>query len=220
MKETLRNFLIGLLVVGAVFFIVRSFESPANQPSTRRPFFSPRRPVTEQRNKPVSEWDIAVRFDAAEQNPVYIFRREPAVVGQTYYARLGTYIDNIYEEYYGRECCPTASEWGDFYQKEGARRAKGWYVERRGDKVVIRGFSRPDCLFGPGYVKGAVWVNPDSGLKIVKVDRCSAQYSNKGQETYCRYSDNKLEFAAGNDCKGCCACSDSGRVDIELQVGR
>jgi hypothetical protein len=50
------------------------------------------------------------------------------------------------------------------------------------------------------------------------VVKCSVSGSNKGQETYCETGDKSVKFAAGSTCGGCCACADSGSVNIEIIV--
>lgn len=175
------------------------------------------------------DWDVAVRFDVAHKNPFYPFSAISGEVNKVYYARL-TQTDYLYEEYVGRECCTKSKDvymWKDFpsiYEEEGARRAKGWYVERKEIspfkyKILIRGVAWTDCDYsqeGYGYIKGELWVNEENGWKVTEVKKCNVQGSNKGQETYCAFAENKVRFAAGNNCGGCCACSDSAGLDIEV----
>lgn len=177
-------------------------------------------------------WDVAVEFDKANQNPFYAFNNTLGKTGEIYYATLDQ-TDNLYDEYVGQRACTNSdnvSMWKDFpsiYEKDQVRRAKGWYVERKKInsskyQILVRGIAWSDCDYvndsGYGYVKGALKINNNNGWEITKVDKCSAAKSNKGQETYCTTSDNEIKFAAGNNCGGCCACSDSGNLDIELLV--
>lgn len=170
----------------------------------------------------LKEWDVAIKFDSAHEGAFYPFSAIQGQEEEFYFKKLdGT--DNLYEEYAGREACGR-SGWGDIYEKEGARRAKGWYAERKkiNDdeyKILIRGVASADCNYsGPGYAKGELDLNIDNGWAIDKLLKCSVQGSNKGQETYCSVWIKKLQFASGSNCGGCCACADSGNLDIEVIV--
>lgn len=177
------------------------------------------------------EWDVAVRFDEAHKNPFYPFTKNPGKAGQMYYAKLDE-TDQLYEEYVGRECCSKSANinaWKDFptmYENQAMRRAKGWYVERKeigpfSYAIFIRGVAWRDCDYedkGFGYVKGELLLNEGRGWKITKVLKSQVQTSNKGQETYLIIVGNKVRFAAGNNCSGCCVCSDSAGLDIGIVV--
>ncbi len=171
----------------------------------------------------LEEWDVAIKFDSAHEGAFYPFSAMQGQEEKFYFKKLdGT--DDLYEEYAGREACGGGSGWGDIYEKEGARRAKGWYAERKkiSDdeyKISIRGVAGADCNYGgPGYAKGELDLNIDNGWVIDKLLKCGVQDSNKGQSTYCSAWTKKLQFASGSNCGGCCACSDSGSLDIEVLV--
>lgn len=163
------------------------------------------------------DWDVAVKFDVANQGPIYPFRGLSGVVGETYYDKLnGT--DDIYRETAYANTCP--SHWNS---DPNAKRALGWYAERKsmdnGDfKILIRGTAPADCNYSsPGESKGELLINESSGWKIKDVVKCSVQDSNKGQNVECTNEDNySLKFSAGSNCGGCCACADSGSLDIEV----
>lgn len=170
-------------------------------------------------------WDVSVKFDKAHQASFYPFSKNAGETGKTYYANLNE-SDNLYEEYVGGECCEYQSN-PYYYNKceeEGCRRAKGWYAEREKItdskyKLLIRGIAWADCSYeGYGYAKGELNLNPNGNWKISEVVKCNARGSNKGQETYCETGDKFVKFAAGNTCGGCCACADSGSVDIEVII--
>jgi len=172
----------------------------------------------------IEDWDVSVNFDVANKGSFYPFSSATGVVGNKYYAKLNA-TDDLYDEYIGREAC-TSSYWGDIFEAEQARRAKGWYAERKrmdnGDyKILIRGTAPADCGYSsPGESKGELTVNPYSDWKIKEVVKCNAQGSNKGQEVKCESGDGYIEFSAGSNCGGCCACADSGSLDIEVILGK
>ncbi len=167
-----------------------------------------------------TDWDISVKFDSANKGPFYPFSSTAGLVGITYYKNLNE-TDSLYEEYIGREACES-DYWGDIYEKEKARRAKGWYAERKKItedkyKLLIRGVAPADCSYDViGYAKGEL--NLNSEWKITEVVKCNVQTSNKSQTTYCETGDRYVKFAAGSNCGGCCACADSGGLDIEVIV--
>jgi len=112
-----------------------------------------------------------------------------------------------------------------------AAKLNGWYVEKKrvSDNkyyLLIRGVSGADCYYADdGYVKGMLWLNPNSGWRITKVNKCSYSVDDnskapRGQqkETYCLANDTTIRFAAGSNCYGCCACEDSGVVDVNVTV--
>lgn len=181
----------------------------------------------------LNNWDVSATFDKANKNPVYAFSSSPGKTGQIYTARLNQ-TDNIYEEYVGARACTKdyngmSGGYAAIYEKEQARRAKGWYVERKEInsseyKILIRGIAWSDCKYastsGDGYVKGTLKINNNNGWRITKVEKCSVSGSNKGQDTYCTVWDDEISFAAGSTCGGCCACSDSGGLDIEITVNK
>jgi hypothetical protein len=173
-----------------------------------------------------SNWDIAVRFDSAQQHPFYPFSKTPGIIGKTYHARLNA-ADNLYEEYVGRECC--ASEgWNNFAatcEEEQARRPKGWYVERkpinpRAYRILLRGVAWADCAYEQlPYVKGVLTVNQARGWKITQVLKNTITPGGKGQVTYFKSAEQSIGFASGNGCgDDCCSCADSAWLDIELIV--
>jgi hypothetical protein len=162
------------------------------------------------------DWDVAVRFDVANKGPIYPFRGIPGVVGETYYDKLdGT--DDVYRETAYANSCP--SSWN---ADPVAKRALGWYAEKKrmdnGDyKVLIRGTAPADCSYSvPGEAKGELTVNPYSSWRIKEVVKCNTQGSNKGQDVKCEIGAGYIAFSAGSTCGGCCACADSGSVDIEV----
>lgn len=167
-----------------------------------------------------SDWDVSVRFDKARQGLFYPFSASAGMLGTEYRAMLNA-EDNIYADMPYAESCP--SYWN---ADQSARRAKGWYVERKkiSDdkyKILIRGTAPADCNYREyGYVKGELNINSANGWIISNIIKCNAQKSNKRQETYCNAGSTYVKFAGGNDCGGCCACADSGSVDIELIVER
>jgi len=172
-----------------------------------------------------NKWDISIKFDKAHKASFYPFLKTEGETGKTYYAKLNK-SDDLYEEYVGGECCDYSSN-PYYYNKceeEQCKRAKGWYAERKriSDdkyKVLIRGIAWADCTYsGYGYAKGELNLNSDSGWKISEVVKCGVSGSNKDQETYCETGDKFVKFAAGSTCGGCCACADSGSVDIEIIV--
>ncbi len=177
------------------------------------------------------DWDMSIIFNEAHQNPIYPFSKTPGEIGKIYYEKLNA-TDSLYEEYVGQETCTKGDNvymWDDFpsiYEKEQARRAKGWYAERKEItsskyKILIRGQAWADCDYGEsGYVKGELNFNVDKNWEITEVVKCSAQDSNKGQTTYCETGKDYVRFAAGNSCGGCCACADSGGLDIEIIVDK
>ena len=86
---------------------------------------------------------------------------------------------------------------------------------------MIRGRAGADCNYsGHGYVKGELNLNPDKNWRIDEVVKCDAQKSDKGQDTYCETGDKYIKFAAGSTCGGCCACADSGGINIEVVASR
>ena len=170
-------------------------------------------------------WDVSVVFNKAHKNPFYPFSKIEGKVGEIYYTKLNK-SDDLYEEYVGGECCEhwSSSYHYDKFEKEERARAKGWYAERKkidNDKykILLRGIAWADCSYeGNGYVEGELNLNLDSDWKVSEVIKCSAQRSNKDQKVYCETSENFVKFAAGSPCGGCCACADSGRIDIEIIV--
>ncbi|MCK4799655.1 hypothetical protein KAS31_01635 [Candidatus Parcubacteria bacterium] len=170
-------------------------------------------------------WDVSIKFDKAHQASFYPFSSSAGETEKTYYAKLSG-SDDLYEEYVGGECCDHWSNayYYDKFEEEQAKRAKGWYVERKkiSDskyKLLIRGIAWADCTYdGYGYAKGELNLNPEGNWNISEVVKCNARGSNKGQETYCTSDDKFVKFAAGNTCGGCCACADSGSLDIEVIV--
>jgi len=172
-----------------------------------------------------NDWDVSIKFDKAHKATFYPFSGNAGEIEKTYYAKLSE-SDNLYEEYVGGECCEywSNSYYYNKFEEEQARRAKGWYVERKkiSDnkyKLLIRGIAWADCSYeGYGYVKGELNLNPEGNWKISEVVKCNARGSNKGQETYCETDDKFVKFAAGNTCGGCCACADSGSLDIEVII--
>ncbi len=166
-------------------------------------------------------WDVSIKFDKANVGSFYPFSGNAGLLGTTYYKSLNE-TDNLYQEFIGREAC-TSSYWGDIFDKENARRAKGWYTERKKItdnkyKILIKGVSRADCGYETGYVKGELNLNSSTDWQITEVAKCSVGTSNKGQSTYCETGNKTIKFAAGSGCGGCCACSDSASVDIEVIV--
>jgi len=188
------------------------------------------------------DWDVCVIFDIAHKNTIYPFSEKPGEVGKYYFATLSQ-TDNNYQEYTGRDCCTKnndilmGQDYPSIFEKEKARRAKGWYVERKkiSDSkyiIQIRGLAWSDCDYeneGPGYVKGMLAVDKQRGWKITEILKNSVQSSDKGQETYFKRNDLKngeksiteeIHFASGSNCGGCCACSDSAGLDIEVVLER
>ncbi|MCK4592019.1 hypothetical protein KAT63_01095 [Candidatus Parcubacteria bacterium] len=172
-----------------------------------------------------SDWDVSIKFDKANKASFYPFSENEGETGKTYYSRLNE-SDNLYEEYVGGECCEywSNSYYYNKYEEEQVKRAKGWYAERKkiSDskyKLLIRGIAWADCAYsGYGYAKGELNLNSDGNWKISEVVKCSVSGSNKGQETYCKTDEKSVRFAAGSTCGGCCACADSGSVNIEIIV--
>ncbi|MCK4525273.1 MAG: hypothetical protein KAU07_02465 [Candidatus Andersenbacteria bacterium] len=172
-----------------------------------------------------SDWDVSIKFDKANKASFYPFSENEGETGKTYYSRLNE-SDNLYEEYVGGECCEywSNSYYYNKYEEEQAKRAKGWYAERKkiSDskyKLLIRGIAWADCAYsGYGYAEGELNLNSDGNWKISEVVKCSVSGSNKGQETYCKTDEKSVRFAAGSTCGGCCACADSGSVNIEIIV--
>ena len=173
-----------------------------------------------------SGWDVSIRFDSAQQHPFYPFSKTAGIVGQTYYAQLNA-ADDLFEEYVGAECC-AGPGWNNFpviYEKEQARRPKGWYAERKPVdsntyKILLRGVAWADCVYEElPYVKGELVVNVSRGWRIAQILKNSVTSSWKGQNTYCTIEGNSLRFASGNGCgNDCCICADSAWLDIELIV--
>lgn len=168
----------------------------------------------------LADWDVSIKFDIANKGPIYPFRGLPGVVGETYYDRLdGT--DDVYRETAYANTCP--SSWD---ADPDAKRALGWYAEKKrmenGDyRVLIRGTAPADCSYSsPGESRGELSVNLESGWKIKEIVKCNAQASNKGQDVKCEAGIGYLMFSAGSDCGGCCACADSGSLDIEVILAK
>ncbi len=172
---------------------------------------------------PPDGWDVAVKFDVADYNDFYVFSAKPGVLGEVYAVNLDSQ-DDIYQEWVGRECCPEGSGYSALYESSDARRGKAWYVERKrvSDneyRILIRGFSKIDCpLGGRPYVRGELLMNPVSGWRVTRIPRMSYHPSKYGQETFVKQAGNKLSFASGQACGGCCACVDGAWLDIELIV--
>jgi len=106
-----------------------------------------------------------------------------------------------------------------------AAKPHGWYVEKRKVSeskyyLLVRGVSEADCYYsGHGYAKGEVWFNPDSGWRITEVNKCKYNVDkNGGRPAYCEVNDTAIRFASGSSCYGCCACEDSGRIDVNVTV--
>lgn len=167
-----------------------------------------------------SDWDYSMIVDRADAGPFFVFSNGLAGAGMAFYGKFNG-EDNLYVDVPYHETCPPGWR-GD----PAARRAKGWYAERKkiSDdmyKILIRGTAPADCDYHlSGYAKGELSFNPSGGWMVTDVVKCSAQASNKGQETYCTTGDKFVRFAAGSNCGGCCACADSGSVDIEVVVER
>ena len=172
-----------------------------------------------------NNWDVSIKFDKAHKAPFYPFSEIEGETGKIYYAELNK-NDDLYEEYVGGECCEywSNSYYYNKFEEEQAKRAKGWYAERikisdSKYKILIRGIAWADCAYsGYGYVKGELNLNSGDGWKISEVVKCNVGGSNKGQETYCEIYNSSVKFAAGSNCGGCCACADSGSVNIEIIV--
>jgi len=219
---------IALSVFGMLFIISNKLSEISNNLSNISNVSS-KLETTETTETTEKDWDVSIIFDEAYQNPIYPFSKIQGEIGKVYYKKLNE-TDSFYEEYVGQEACTKRDDvymWKDFpsiYEKEQARRAKGWYVERKKItsskyKVLIRGQAWTDCDYeGYGYVKGELNFNANKNWEITEVVKCSAQDSNKGQVTYCKTGNNYVKFAAGNNCGGCCACSDSAGVNIEVVV--
>jgi hypothetical protein len=110
---------------------------------------------------------------------------------------------------------------------KSAARLDGWYVERTRItdtkyRLVIKGHSRPDCYYGKSYVRGELMLNPDSLWKVTQTDSCYTMADNlyPPHTTYCQVSEKSVQFAAAGDCAGCCACEDSGTININVIVER
>lgn len=72
---------------------------------------------------------------------------------------------------------------------------------------------------GHGYVRGEVWLNPDSEWRITEVNECRYKVDkNGGRPAYCKVSETAVRFASGSGCRGCCACEDSGYVWVNVTV--
>jgi len=166
------------------------------------------------------EWDVSIKFDVANEGFFYPFKPSPGKLGERYYVKLNGDDSNYRETAYANTC---PSYWD---ADPAAKRAIGWYAERKrmdnGDyKILIRGTAPADCGYGsPGESSGELSVNPASGWKIKEVSKCNAQESNKGQNVKCEAGAGYVLFLAGSNCGGCCACADSGGLDIEVIVGK
>lgn len=114
-----------------------------------------------------------------------------------------------------------------YMMTKSAARLDGWFVERTKItdtkyRLVIKGHSRPDCYYGKSYVRGELLLNPDSLWKVTQINSCytMADQLSPQHTTYCQVSDKSIQFAAAGDCGGCCACEDSGTINIDVIVER
>ncbi|GEM_PF-251009 len=174
-----------------------------------------------------TDWDISAKFDQARCNDIYLFSKEPGQTGKIYYADLNGSSDNLFKEYFGKDCCPEGSGYAETYEESGAVRKGPWVVERKyidkdNYRILIRGASKADCSCGgDGYVKGEVVINPKN-WKIVKIVKKEFNKDTRGREVYCDINQNTgvIKFVGGSSCVGCCACVDSGNIDIEVIVSK
>ena len=170
--------------------------------------------------------DISARLDQAVCGNFYLLSDEPGEIGKTYYADLDGTSDDLYTDIYGADCCPGSSYWGEIYKDEV--RKGPWTVERKkidenNYRILIRGQSEADCRCeSSGYIKGEVIVNPKNWeISTIIKDRIDAD-TLRGKETYCDIDKETgvISFASAGGCTSCCACRDSGLVDIEVIVTR
>jgi len=105
-------------------------------------------------------------------------------------------------------------------------RVDGWYVEKipLGDgryRLIVNGVSKADCTYGKSYVSGEVTLNPQGPWRITGTGSCRADADERPpfHETYCTVTATSVRFASGdNTCGGCCACEDSGNLNINVTV--
>ncbi len=177
---------------------------------------------------PPPRGDVWVRFDEARCNQFFPFSRTAGVVGATYRAALDA-TDENFTEVRGAACCPgPGNGFAAQYESGGATRMGPWVAERRrveGDryKLLVRGAAQADCQCGTaGFVKGEAGVVPGSGWRISAVDKCTFNASDRPEPVYCTVDREAgtVRFAGGSTCGGCCACIDSGAIDIELTLER
>lgn len=154
-------------------------------------------------------WDVSAKFDQAHCNDIYVFSQEVGKTGKIYYADLNGSSDNLFKEFYGKDCCSAGSSYAKTYEENGATRKGPWVVERKyinqdNYRILIRGASKADCSCGGGgYVKGEVVINPKN-WHIVKVVKNEVNKDTRGRDIYCDINQNngQIKFAAGSSCSG------------------
>ncbi len=192
-----------------------------------------------------TSWDISIRFDIADFNKFYPFSPVPGRIGETYYANLNE-SDDLFDIipicstgagvncHWARKCrsaCNRETCRDDemsacqCWDVSNCYRPRAWYAERKKVdenkyQILIRGVSQADCGKGQAYVKGKLRVNPDNGWRITHIEKCSTNRDTRGREYYCRVdnSTGEVRFAGGSSCGGCCACEDSGWLNINITV--
>ena len=110
---------------------------------------------------------------------------------------------------------------------KSASRLDGWHVKRTKItdtkyRLEIKGYSRPDCYYGRSYVRGELLLNPGSLWEVTRTNACSVQEDQVSpmHTTYCQVSEKSVQFASAGDCGSCCACEDSGQLNIDVIVER
>lgn len=171
---------------------------------------------------PAIDYDIAGSFTRADFPYVAGANRifsQVARDGEVYQAKLDGDEDRTFQRT-DRYCG---------YDQQSHGYPDGWYMERKQvatDKyrILVAGYSKPDCGLGQPQNTGWFKLNPTSNWKITEAVKCNIMADNdsNGQviETYCTVNRDtgEVKWQSGSLCGGCCACGDGALVDIEVVV--
>ena len=174
-------------------------------------------------NGTVYAWDISAQFTVTDfeykSNQLQIFGNI-AKDGKTYYAEFDGNSDDTYTKSY-RLCSYNEK----YYYYPDAWDIERKYIAPNKYKILVRGGSDADCGRGQPQNSGWIKLNPESGWKITKINKCSVSSdsynsNNKLIDTYCEVNKEEgiVTWQSGSNCGGCCLCPDGAGVNIEIIV--